>query len=956
MVTRKPVPSPGSNPPYPIDSTTTPLQRTEDNSHNGLTRSRSSSVSSNNTWNSGFSDNDNDREDGVPDSLRPGAKTGENGALPSSLRVGQQQNPWAQQDTTTTHTTTDAVPAPQIQSHNPHNPYLRAQKTGQSAYASNENSSQSVWGDNTSNPPPSLSNAALPPLPNAAPPPLPNGPPPPLPGAPPPAPPVELPTMRSPVEQHMANLSLHEERAAFASEPGHSLAPAPPGLQPALVPERTGTSMERGPSQASSSNPWQNDLDQQNEDEIAPVTVAPLQVPRQASPPLISLDEAPLQPPPRSPRRPSPASFEAMPSPKPSQSVSPALLDEAPPAKPLRPAGIDVAQSRRNVSTTSIPETPTTKAKRQRNETYQIKHIRWYDASAGSKGSIRTSPILTQNANGPCPLLALVNALALSTPEHIQTALVDALQSREQVSLGLLLDAVFEELARRSDVTGKELPDVGDLYSFLITLHTGMNVNPQFVASAGPQRGSLEVHAVNMDGMHPMYRTNTKPGVFEETREMRLYSTFDIPLIHGWIPPADSQTYRAFDRSARTFDEALNVQFMEEELESKLRDEGLAPEEQQTFEDVTSIKQFLETYPTQLSDYGLQIMNKSLQPGQIAILFRNDHFSTLYKDPRSGTLMTLVTDAGYSSHDEVVWESLVDVSGAAGSLFSGDFRPVGNSAPSGVGAPAGGADDGWETIPSSDNHNESAGRGVFVQESGVVTNTTDPPTGLAAPSEVTRTASEQEDHDLALALQLQEEEEDSHRRDQAVRRQREEEMSRQFLEREADSPSQRPQIPLRRSNLNNRTNDPGAPPTADAPYVRASSGAEDQPPSYEQAASDRPFRPPGSGPRPQQGDPLSALDALERQQQQQQQSAYASQQSLQNPYAGRQSPSMGHRRRSSAMNVGGSRLNRRLSQQQQQQSSPTSPIYDDRMAGPYNANMANGPPGSRPNDRECVVM
>jgi hypothetical protein len=59
-------------------------------------------------------------------------------------------------------------------------------------------------------------------------------------------------------------------------------------------------------------------------------------------------------------------------------------------------------------------ETPQTKTKRQRSETYQIKQINWHDAS--STINPRRSPILIQNANGPCPLLALVNALIISTP------------------------------------------------------------------------------------------------------------------------------------------------------------------------------------------------------------------------------------------------------------------------------------------------------------------------------------------------------------------------------------------------------------------------------------------------------------------------------------------------------------------------------------------------------------
>ena len=52
------------------------------------------------------------------------------------------------------------------------------------------------------------------------------------------------------------------------------------------------------------------------------------------------------------------------------------------------------------------------------------------------------------------------------------------------------------------------------------------------------------------------------------------------------------------------------------------------------------------------------------------------HFSTLYKEPKHGALMTLVTDAGYSSHDETIWESSIDVNGAACEIFSGDSSPT----------------------------------------------------------------------------------------------------------------------------------------------------------------------------------------------------------------------------------------------------------------------------------------
>src|SRR5699024_6567082 len=120
---------------------------------------------------------------------------------------------------------------------------------------------------------------------------------------------------------------------------------------------------------------------------------------------------------------------------------------------------------------------------REATEMYHILRIKWHDATA--RENPRTSPILVQNANGPCPLVALVNALVLTTPADATDApLAHTLQSREQISIDLLLQAVVEELTaspRRPD--DAVLPDLTELFSFLKGLDTGMNANPRFVPS-----------------------------------------------------------------------------------------------------------------------------------------------------------------------------------------------------------------------------------------------------------------------------------------------------------------------------------------------------------------------------------------------------------------------------------------------------------------------------------------
>ncbi|MCJ1315853.1 hypothetical protein MMC15_001173 [Xylographa vitiligo] len=495
------------------------------------------------------------------------------------------------------------------------------------------------------------------------------------------------------------------------------------------------------------------------------------------------------------------------------------------------------------------------KASKQRSETYQIKHIRWTDPS----GNTRTSPIMVQNANGPCPLLALVNALTLSTPRDADTALIETLRVREQVSLGLLLDAVFDELmsGRRGDAA-QGLPDVGELYSFLITLHTGMNVNPRFI----PLSDNIPI-LIDIPGPETSSSASGRRvlGGFEETKEMKLYSTFSMPLIHGWLPLQTHPAYAALQRSASTYEDAQNLMFREEELEDKLQREGLKQDEQILLEDIASVKYFLSSSATQLTGYGLHTITDTLHPGSIAILFRNDHFSTLYKHPRTGQLLTLVTDMGYAGHEEVVWESLVDVSGEGAEFFAGDFRPVGNNTndtytDSQNAGPSNGQP--WTTVshPNRSSRSQTSQKTSGLQATLATTSNPQrlptPPhdQDYALPASPT---TEQEDHDLALALQLQEEEEDRSRRESAARR-REDELSQAYLESQVP-PTQRPNAQRGQS----QTIRPMVPPRGGSivvntnrrptPQADPEAGEDAPPPSYEQAAKSQPYLPPVDEPQ-----------------------------------------------------------------------------------------------------------
>ncbi|KAI0909079.1 hypothetical protein F4823DRAFT_452170 [Ustulina deusta] len=531
---------------------------------------------------------------------------------------------------------------------------------------------------------------------------------------------------------------------------------------------------------------------------------------------------------------------------------------------------------------TSVEDPPPQPPRRQSpsnvnmSETYQIKNINWYDSKAAKNP--RKSPILVQNANGPCPLVALVNALTLTTPaDQTTTNLVEMLGAREQVSLSFLLEVVVDELmSSRHTESDTPLPDMSELYGFLQGLHTGMNVNPRFI----PVPEALAAHEqTSPSNGHLSDRDDGIPGTFENTRDMELYATFRIPLIHGWLPPKDDLAYDALKRRASSYDDAQNLLFHEEELEHKFSNSetGLTEDEQQLYQDILTIKSFLAITATQLTPSGLNVITQSIKPGGVSILFRNDHFSTLYRHPQTLQLFTLVTDAGYFTHDEVVWESLADVRGERAEFFSGDFRVIGGNQVQRAESNNGGWHDpstaagtsgegSWQTVRNRRSHSNRQGE----------------PAPTAPPLSPQH---EQEDRDLALALQLQEEEEERHRTEQAARR-RESHLSEQFIEQQgrdgnrtgsrtrggsisSTSRGSTHSLPPPRGSSTNQPARAAAQARGGRPVQQVRSlipsrthrptddGLEDAPPSYEQAAKSTPYLPPAGHPSHPESNPRS---------------------------------------------------------------------------------------------------
>ncbi|KAI5073241.1 hypothetical protein GOP47_0011254, partial [Adiantum capillus-veneris] len=84
------------------------------------------------------------------------------------------------------------------------------------------------------------------------------------------------------------------------------------------------------------------------------------------------------------------------------------------------------------------------------------------------------------------------------------------------------------------------------------------------------------------------------------------------------------------------------------------------------------ISSFLKSNATQLSYFGLFCLQEGIKENELCVFFRNNHFSTMFK--YKGDLYLLVTDQGYLSQPDIVWEKFDEVHGDT-VFVTGTFAP-----------------------------------------------------------------------------------------------------------------------------------------------------------------------------------------------------------------------------------------------------------------------------------------
>lgn len=137
-----------------------------------------------------------------------------------------------------------------------------------------------------------------------------------------------------------------------------------------------------------------------------------------------------------------------------------------------------------------------------KTESYQLKWIKF----RGNK-----CPIVTQNENGPCPLIALINVLLLKN--HITLPpMMETITPNQLIEyLGdCILESIPKNLKDEEQLNYEQ--NMHDAIAILSKLLTGLDVNVRF----------------------------TSVSDFEYTPELIFFDLLHIPLYHGWLVDPES--------------------------------------------------------------------------------------------------------------------------------------------------------------------------------------------------------------------------------------------------------------------------------------------------------------------------------------------------------------------------------------------------------------------------------
>lgn len=304
---------------------------------------------------------------------------------------------------------------------------------------------------------------------------------------------------------------------------------------------------------------------------------------------------------------------------------------------------------------------------------YEIKVIEW------SESKENRIPILLQDKNGPCPLIALVNTLVLRNAaiknrtcgspkendhlvEELEAILVNYQRSQGCIETEVLLaslESIILVKVSFSEISTPGQENVETLLKNVRKLHQGLPVNPNV-----------------LEGTFPSNDISTK-----------IFEIFGLSLRHGWCFSEEDETIKKdmkdedivvlakLLRKYTLFDDIQEHMVKEPHEEHQVGLRSVS-NDVQTGREV--LRKWFQYNKTQLTGYGIKMLN-SIKDGDFVVFFRNNHFNTLYKKGKDEFYL-LVTDSSFNKDNdylkEIVWQSLISVSGGEDLFFNGEFFPV----------------------------------------------------------------------------------------------------------------------------------------------------------------------------------------------------------------------------------------------------------------------------------------
>lgn len=250
----------------------------------------------------------------------------------------------------------------------------------------------------------------------------------------------------------------------------------------------------------------------------------------------------------------------------------------------------------------------------------------------------RSVGIVTQACNGPCPVVALVNALVLMGrlsvyPENsrwveaklIRSTIISFITENKPRLPQFVCPATRvvdgEEVATIAGLAQQRLGELREALAkdangeaLLQRLYHGMNISPIFS---------------HIDG-------------FAAEDDILLFSLAGVRVVHGWLISPESK-YAAL----------RCMSFNEVSLLATNKENGLC----------LIASDFLQSTISQMTEEGLNTLRRELGEGEVVVLFWNNHFSTAVK--LSGRLLLLLSDETYVDKSCILFEAIEDVHGAA---------------------------------------------------------------------------------------------------------------------------------------------------------------------------------------------------------------------------------------------------------------------------------------------------